>query len=111
MVQRARPQPAASAAPEETATLTLPPISDAGAAPGLKESLAPLVLKGTPIRLVAGEVERITTACMQVLIAADRALAPRHAGLMMNDVSAPMRLAFDEMGLAAELDRWVAAHG
>jgi anti-anti-sigma regulatory factor len=111
MAQRAMPEPASSAAAEETATLTLAPISDAGAAPALKESLSPLVLKGVSVRLVAGEVERITTPCMQVLIAADRALAPRHAGLMVKDVSGQMRQAFGEMGLAAELDRWTAAHG
>ena len=82
-----------------------------GAALGLKESLSPLVLKGAPVRLVAGEVERITTACMQVLIAADRALAPRHAGLIVGEVSAPMCQAFGDMGLSAELDRWIAGHG
>ena len=113
MAQRARPEPAPPAAPDdsETATITLPPMSDAGAAPGLKEQLSPLVLKGLPVRVMAGEVERITTACMQVLIAADRALAPRQAGLVASDVSEPMRQAFGEMGLAAELDRWMAAHG
>jgi anti-anti-sigma regulatory factor len=111
MAQRAMPEPASSGGPEQIATLMLPPISDAGAAPALKESLSPLVLKGAPIRLLAGEVERITTACMQVLIAADRALAPLHAGLIVGDVSEPMRRAFGEMGLSAELDRWMAGHG
>jgi len=92
--------------------LTLPPISDAGAAQDLKESLAPLVQRGAPIRLNGGgEVERITTPCMQVLIAADRALATQRARLVLDSASAPMRLAFGEMGLAAELDRWMAAHG
>jgi anti-anti-sigma regulatory factor len=111
MAQRAMPRAAKPAAAEETAILTLPPISDAGAASGLKETLSPLVLKGAPIRLAAGEVERITTPCMQVLIAADRALAARNAGLVLATISEPMRQAFGEMGLAAELERWVAAHG
>jgi anti-anti-sigma regulatory factor len=112
MAQRARPQTAPPAAPEDIATLTLPPVSDAGAAHALKESLLPLVQKGAPIRLLGGgEVERITTPCMQVLIAADRALAPQQARLVLEAASAPMRLAFGEMGLSDELDRWTAAHG
>ena len=111
MAQRAMPEPAPKAATEETATLRLPPISDAGAAPALKESLSPLVLKGVSVRLVADEVERITTACIQVLIAADRALALRRAGLVVDEVSDQMRRTFGEMGLTAELDRWTAAHG
>jgi chemotaxis protein CheX len=108
MAQRARPP----AAPDTIATLTLPPVSDSGAAHDLKESLFPLVQKGAPIRLEGGaEVERITTPCMQVLIAADRALATQRARLVLETASEPMRLAFGEMGLAAELDRWMAAHG
>jgi hypothetical protein len=110
MAQRAMPEAAPEGAPDTIAPLTLPPISDAGAAPGLKESLAPLVLKGAPIHLLAGEVERITTPCI-LLIAADTALAPRHAGLVVADASDAMRLAFGEMGLGATLDRWMAAHG
>ncbi len=112
MAQRARPQAAPPAAPEDIATLTLPPVSDAGAAHALKESLLPLVQKGAPIRLAGcGEVERITTPCIQVLIAADRALAPQQARLVLDGASAPMLLAFGEMGLSDELDRWMAAHG
>ncbi len=108
MAQRAKPP----AAPDMIAALPLPSVSDAGAAQELKESLRPLVQNGAPIRLLGGgEVERITTACMQVLIAADRALAPLHAGLIVGDVSEPMRRAFGEMGLSAELDRWMAGHG
>jgi chemotaxis protein CheX len=112
MAQRARPQAAPPPPPEDTATLTLPPVSDAGAAQDLKESLAPLVQRGAPIRLMGGgEVERITTPCMQVLIAADRALAPQRAGLVLAAASEPMRLAFREMGLSDELDRWMVAPG
>ncbi len=112
MAKRAMPVAAQAAAPDELARVTLPPVSDSGAAHGLKESLSPLVQKGAPIWLMGGgEVERITTPCMQVLIAADRALAPQRARLVLESASEPMRLAFGEMGLAAELNRWMAAHG
>ncbi len=117
MAQRATrkatgPAPGEGSAPiAQTTTLALPQVSDAGAAAALKESLSPLVLQGAPIRLAGGDVERITTACMQVLLAADRALSAQHAGLVLSEASAPMRQAFAELGLSAELERWMAAHG
>ncbi len=111
MAKRAMPVGASPGELGGTEKLSLPAISDAGAALALKEALSPLVLAGASIRLAGEEVERITTPCMQVLLAADRALAPRQAGLVLEGASAAMRLAFAEMGLGAELDRWVAANG
>jgi anti-anti-sigma regulatory factor len=111
MAKGAMPVRASPGELEVSDRVVLPAISDAGAAGALKEALSPLVLRGASIRLAGEEVERITTPCVQVLLAADRALAPRQAGLVLKGPSEAMRLAFAELGLGAELERWVAANG
>jgi anti-anti-sigma regulatory factor len=95
----------------ESDALPLPVISDTAAAPMLHQQLLARVSAGTPLVLLCRDVERITTACVQLLLAADRSLIRRGAGLVARTPSEAMRAAFSELGLADELERWVQAHG
>jgi anti-anti-sigma regulatory factor len=98
--------PNSSAAPRQ---LTLPAIGDTGAAPALHAALRTLVATPGDIALLAHEVDRIGTACAQVLLAAGLGLQRRGFALMLRGPSPAFRRAFVDLGLSGELQRWSAA--
>ncbi|MBD8553490.1 STAS domain-containing protein [Rhizobium sp. CFBP 8762] len=51
-------------------TLTLPAVLDLNAASALKTQL--LALRGSPVTIDAGQVDRLGTLCLQVLVSAGR---------------------------------------
>ncbi|MBL8669606.1 MAG: STAS domain-containing protein [Alphaproteobacteria bacterium] len=87
-------------------TLRLAPVNDVVAAPALKRALLELSKAGRRIAIDAEGVERITTPCVQVLLAARRALASAGHELLVGPSSPAFRLAFDDLGLSEELQLW-----
>ncbi len=113
-------QPAVSAADDDAASgspvIHLAPISDTAVAAALHRALGDAMAAHPPgpgdcVLVAAQDVERITTACVQILLAADHALARRGARLRVCSASDAMHVGFGELGLAADLDRWTSAHG
>ncbi len=92
-------------------TLRLPPICDTAVAHTLKNDLMRLTTPGGILVVLAQDVQLITTACMQLLLAADRALARHGGALQLREASAAARTAFDDLGLNADFNRWIDAHG
>jgi len=97
--------------------ILLPELCDAASAPALKETLARLLNSpGVGCTLAGTAVQRISTACVQLMLAADRALARRNGqGLRLRNSSEPLQAAFADLGLSDVVSRWlrdgVADHG
>ena len=75
-------------------------VLDLRAAAGLKERLLQLLGEGRPLTIDASRVARISTACIQVIIAF--VIAARHAGLPLT--IAPTSTAFDAAFAGLGLD-------
>jgi anti-anti-sigma regulatory factor len=102
--------------PARSPAIHLDAISDTAAAPALHAALAgamtaPTLGSGASVVIVASNVDRIATACVQVLLAAERSLARRGIRLIMSGVSDAMRAGLCDLGLADDLARWTGAHG
>ncbi len=97
------------------AVVALPAIGDLAAAGVLRDSLVAAIAGGGPVRVTADAVDRLGTACIQILLAADAALAARSGAksgtLEMTGASAAARQALADAGLAEDFDRWSGAHG
>lgn len=88
-------------------TLTLPASLDiAGADPfrlTLLETLAMLTPERNQLAIDATQVERIGTACIQLLLAAARLAESRGARCIIQSPSPPLANAFCDLGLEEEL--------
>lgn len=85
--------------------LVLPAIADLAAAEGLRDSLLAAVAAGAEdddLILGAAGVERISTACIQVILSAQDSLAGSGRRIRLDQPSEAVRDAFDRLGLAAD---------
>ena len=93
------PLPDASA---ERLSLTLDPVLDLRAAASLKVALLQGLERQIPLLIDAGQVTRMSTACVQLLAAC--MLDARNRGLGLGKSSAVFDAAFADLGLASILD-------
>ncbi|GLR66135.1 hypothetical protein GCM10010909_08140 [Acidocella aquatica] len=82
------------------ATLALPPILDLTAAAALLEEF--LTQRGQPLRVNAGDVQRLGGQCLQVLLAARAAWAADEQALHLDDCSEEFLAALDLLGVASK---------
>ncbi|SOD90210.1 STAS domain-containing protein [Caenispirillum bisanense] len=91
----------------DRAVVTLPGTLDNGVAAPLKEAFLEALAAGKPVLAVeAGAVERLSTACIQVLIAAGRAAAEAGREFVVMRPGEPLIAAFDDLGLFSVMMGW-----
>jgi len=89
---------------EETHSASdLPASLDRLAAESLCHGLQEQLLAGEPVRLNGSQVERVSTACIQVLLAAARSAAVREVPFAIDAASATLAEALNDLGLAGTL--------
>jgi anti-anti-sigma regulatory factor len=103
-------EPAAHAGETLTPDVTegrgaLPPVLDLTRAHALRDTVAALIARGTDVALDAAAVERMSTPCAQILLAAGRAVGPSFKIVNSSDV---FRAAIADLGLQREFSKWVA---
>ena len=81
----------------------LPRSLDLVAAAPLREMLRARLHAGAPLVLNAGDVERVSTACVQVLLAAAAAAGARNLPFTLRDASPALVMAAQDLGVAARL--------
>lgn len=102
-----RPGPDVLFGPQpDTGVTALPQILDLTAANALRDNLAAR-LAGRSVILDAASVERMSTPCAQVLLAAGRAAGPNAASFRILGASAVFRAALADLGLQAEFSKWM----
>jgi len=84
----------------------LPPVLDIVQAQGLRDDMVRL-LQGGAMVLDAGAVERMSTPCAQVLMAAGRAAATSGSRLQIVNCSTVFVSALADLGLQTEFKDWV----
>lgn len=89
-----------------SALSALPQILDLTCAKPLRDSLVSQMSQRTVI-LEAGAVERMSTPCAQVLLAAGRASASGNASFKIVNASAAFREAVVDLGLGPEFSKWM----
>ena len=94
----------------ETATELLLPVNlDISEAAGLKKALMLAVDADRDLTLDASDVERMSAACAQILIAADREVEERGRRVRFSAASAVMKTAMTELGLGQLMEKWSPA--
>jgi anti-anti-sigma regulatory factor len=86
--------------------LKLPAVLDLLAAEGLREALKETVVLGGRLELDASQVERMSTPCIQVMLAGARAMADGGVAFSLDQPSDAFMNGFYDLGLAAELAEW-----
>ena len=82
----------------------LPAVADLAAAEGLRDHLLDALVAGEGDLVLRAEgVERLSTACVQVLLAAGASLSARGNRLILTNPSPAVDEAFDRLGLGADL--------
>ena len=90
----------------DPAVSTLPQILDLTQATALRDSLATL-LGERAVTLDAGSVDRMSTPCAQVLLAAGRAEGSAGASFKILNASGVFRTAIADLGLLPEFSKWI----
>jgi anti-anti-sigma regulatory factor len=91
----------------ETSPIALPSSLDLVAAQPLCRELQDRLLAGAPLLLDGGGVDRASTPCLQVLVAAGRSAAARGLRFELKDPSPALASAFADLGL----QRFVTGEG
>jgi chemotaxis protein CheX len=84
----------------------LPQILDLTAAKPLRDRLEAL-LSGRAVIVDAGAVERMSTPCAQVLLAAARTASSAEVSFRSINASAVFRTALDDLSLNSEFTKWM----
>ena len=80
---------------------------DLRAAQPLKAAMLRAIEKQQPLTLNASSVERLSTACVQLLIAIETALQDAGYSLVLDEPSEAFSEAFADLGLKPELQQWM----
>jgi anti-anti-sigma regulatory factor len=86
--------------------LSLTPVLGMREARPLKEALLEAPAKGLPVILVAQRVERLSTACAQLLVAFAAAMEQAVLPLRLSRPSQAFVASFSELGLDPILKKW-----
>src|SRR5262249_27605464 len=101
--------PVQLASGKKDSRITLGAVLDIRAAAPLRDALQKAVKRGKPILIDAGQVARLSTRCIQILLAAGKdggdAAAPRMTLVQTSDAFVS---AFSDLGLFANLMSWQA---
>ena len=89
-----------------TSRIDLGSVLDIRAAEPLKEVLRKAISKGKPLTLDVGSVERMSTPCIQVLIAAATVMKEAGAVFTLAGPSDAFIESFNELGLFPVLKQW-----
>lgn len=90
----------------KTATLALPEILDLSAAEPLKTALEKALAGGRSFKLNAKNVERLSTPCIQILIAAERAMKDAGISFTLTNPSDAFIETFNDLGVFSHLKQW-----
>jgi anti-anti-sigma regulatory factor len=88
--------------------VTLGPVLDIRAATALRDGLQKALKRGRPVIVDAAQVDRLSTPCIQVLLAAGRHAESASCRLVLAQASDPFIAAFGDLGLFADIMRWQA---
>lgn len=91
----------------EATRIMLPPILDMLAAEGLAAVLTAGIHGGKGLAIDAQAVERLSTPCLQALLAADKTCRDGGMAFGMTACSPAFRAAMADFGLAAVLSAWM----
>ena len=91
---------------KEGKTISLPSVLNLGVAESLREQFVEQSIQETSIVIDASEVETITTPCIQVLLAADRAMEEAGGSFSLKLSSPPFQAAFQDLGLNVIFEKW-----
>lgn len=91
---------------QDRQVLTLPGTLDNGVAPDLKAAFSQAVATGGTVVVDASAVERLSTACIQVLIAGSRAVTAAGGAFVLARPAEPLVGTFDDMGLFPVMMSW-----
>lgn len=88
--------------------VTLGPVLDIRAAAALREGLQKAVKRGKPVIVDAAQVDRLSTPCIQVLLAAGKGAEGNACRIVLAQASDAFVAAFSDLGLFANLMSWQA---
>ena len=88
--------------------ITLGPVLDIRAASPLRDGLQKALKRGKPIVLDAAQVDRLSTPCIQVLLAAGKSVEAAASRIVLAQASDAFVAAFSDLGLFANLMNWQA---
>jgi anti-anti-sigma regulatory factor len=86
--------------------ISLGPVFDIRAAGPLREALLKALKRGKPVTVDAAQVERLSTPCIQVLLAAGKTAEAGGGRLALAQASDAFIAAFSDLGLFASLMSW-----
>ena len=89
-----------------TSRINLGPVLDIRAAEPLKDVLRKALSKGKPLAVDAASIERMSTPCIQVLIAAATAMKDTDTAFTLMSPSDAFIDSFNELGLFPVLKQW-----
>ena len=81
---------------------------DMRVAPPLKAALLRALSKRRPLTLGATDVERMSTACVQLLVSAGKTFAASGIPFVIKAPSEAFCCAFSDLGLAPTLEQWMS---
>lgn len=86
----------------------LGPVLDTRAAAAMRDGLLKAIARGKPVMIDAGQVERLSTPCVQVLLAAGKTAEAAGGRLTLTQASDGFVAAFSDLGLFGSLMCWQA---
>lgn len=86
--------------------VALPPVMDMAAATELKATLEAALVAGNAVRIEAGDVQRVATPALQVLVAAATSFGERGTGFAFGDCAPALTEAVGALGLGMSLGVW-----
>lgn len=92
--------------PELDYCLLLPAAMDLTIAAALRDAALERIGSPGDLILIAAVVERVTTPCIQVLLAAQRSLEENGCALRLVDDNGVLQRAFADLGLDVQYNRW-----
>lgn len=88
--------------------ISLGPVLDIRCAAQLRDGLVKAVGRGKPVVIDAGQVERMTTPCVQVLLSAGKTVEACGSRISLAQASDGFVAAFSDLGLFGSLMSWQA---
>jgi anti-anti-sigma regulatory factor len=88
-------------------SLTMTPVLDMVVAEPLLGALRSAVGQGGNVEVDASQVERLSTACVQIIVAASRALSASGRNFSVSKYSDAFVAAFGDLGLYPSLMEWL----
>jgi chemotaxis protein CheX len=91
-------------------TYCLPQVLDLTQARELREQMIARLRNGT-VAMDAGAVERMSTPCLQVLLAGGHAAEAANSSFRIINASASFRAAVEDLGLRSQFTNWMSGNG